>query len=73
MREIKMVVAAAVFVIGMRWLCSGPIAHAEPQPAFDRALVERLVRAEEAQARAAEDQARELHEIRRAIETAGRH
>lgn len=30
------------------------VAHAEPQPALDRALVERLVRALETQARATE-------------------
>ena len=33
-------------------------AHAEPQPAFDRALTERLVRAEEAQVHALETLAR---------------
>lgn len=41
-----------VIVIVLLWipLCS----HADPQPALDRQLVERLVRATEAQARATE-------------------
>ena len=51
------------------------IAHADTQPAFDRALAERVVRAQETQAdalktiaRAQEQQARQLENIGRAIE-----
>jgi hypothetical protein len=43
-------------------------AHAEPQPAFDRNLVERLVRAHEDSAREAEGQRRALEGISREIE-----
>jgi hypothetical protein len=40
-------------------------AHAEPQPAFDRNLVEHLVRAEESQARALEALNRTLERCQR--------
>jgi hypothetical protein len=42
--------AVAIFAWGVVTL----YAHAEPQPALDRQLVERLVRAEESQARSQE-------------------
>jgi len=43
-------------------------AHADPQPAFDRALVDRIVRAQEEQAREQEGQRRALESIGRALE-----
>jgi hypothetical protein len=43
-------------------------ARAEPQPAFDRALAERLVRAQEEQAREQEGQRRALEALTREIE-----
>lgn len=42
--------------------------HAEPQPAVDRSLVERVVRAQEAQVRAQEAQLRALDALVRATE-----
>jgi hypothetical protein len=39
-----------------------PRAHAEPQPALDRALVEKLIATEERQARALEDLVRATKE-----------
>lgn len=47
-----MVIMLAVIAVAAVAALSG--ARAEPQPAFDRALVERLVRAQEAQTRALE-------------------
>ena len=44
-------------------------ARAEPQPAFDRTLVERLVRAQEAQVRAQETQLRAQEAEVRALES----
>lgn len=54
---------AWLFVAALAWAAS---AHADPQPALDRQLIERLVRAQEAQTHALED-------IARAIERASRH
>jgi hypothetical protein len=45
---------ALVFVLGALTASASRL-HAEPIPAFDRNLVERMVRAEEAQARKLED------------------
>ena len=42
--------------------------HAEPQPAFDRGLVERFVRAQEAQVRAQEAQVRSQEAQVRALD-----
>lgn len=42
--------------------------RAEPQPAFDRSLAERLVRAQEQQAREQQGQRRAMEEVSRAIE-----
>lgn len=47
-------------------------AHAEPQPAFDRNLVERLIRAQEESAREQEGQRRALEAIAREIERSRR-
>ncbi|HET8936394.1 MAG TPA: hypothetical protein VFN67_23280 [Polyangiales bacterium] len=47
-------------------------AHAEPQPAFDRSLVERLIRAQEESAREQEGQRRALEAIAREIERSRR-
>lgn len=54
----------ALLVLAAAWATTG--VRADPQPALDRQLVERLVRAEEAQTHA-------LEEIARAIEHASRH
>jgi hypothetical protein len=47
-------------------------AHAEPQPAFDRSMAERLVRAQEESARENEGQRRALEALTREIERARR-
>jgi hypothetical protein len=47
-------VLVTIALAGVIALAAGSGARAEPQPAFDRAIVERLVRAQEAQTRALE-------------------
>jgi hypothetical protein len=47
-------IAVLITVIATTAVAALSGAHAEPQPAFDRSLVERLVRAEEAQTRSLE-------------------
>jgi len=62
-------IAAAVLVTCMVTLGE---ARAAPEPALDRAVVERLVRAQEAQAAALKDQTRAIERLTRAIERSGR-
>jgi hypothetical protein len=47
-------------------------AHADPQPAFDRQLTERIMRAEEAQAEAQRQQVQQLRELTQVVRDAGR-
>jgi hypothetical protein len=57
----------ATFAAGFACAALGR-AHAEPQPAFDRSLVERLVRAQEESAREQEGQRRALETLARELE-----
>lgn len=54
--SLSVVKPAAWFVLGVlvAWSLQGRGAHADVQPAFDRGLTERMVRAIEAQAHATE-------------------
>jgi hypothetical protein len=52
--ELTTLSAAVLLTMTVGILASRSFAHAEPQPALDRALVERLVRAQEAQVHALE-------------------
>lgn len=62
----KLVALLLGVVLGAGVVSNLGSARAEPQPALDRALVERLVRAQEAQAHAQEAQLRALDAIARA-------
>jgi hypothetical protein len=57
----------AMFAAGYACASIGQ-ARADPQPAFDRALVERVVRAQEEQAGEQEGQRRALESINRTLE-----
>lgn len=61
----------AMFLAGYASAALGR-AHAEPQPAFDRSLVERLIRAQEESTREQEGQRRALEAIAREIERSRR-
>ena len=68
LKNILTVVSLAVtFATG--YVCASlSHAHADPQPAFDRTLMERLVRAQEEQAREAEGQRRALETLNHTLE-----
>ena len=63
------VVVSVLVIFAAGYVCASlSQARADTQPAFDRSLVERLVRAQEEQAREAEGQRRALESINRALE-----
>lgn len=62
-------VVSLVITFAAGYVCASlSRAHADPQPAFDRALVERIVRAQEEQTREQEGQRRALEAINRTLE-----